>query len=142
MVLLEAPMGRPPPFHVSSFQGPSLWLALIWSLACPPTVPSQTGAVPTMAVITEGLAWRSALAAGMCLVKVWLGDPTPTSPDHLAVPRRGRPLLTHPGRGAEGAGQPRAPHQTQAHSIPAGHFRPSSVLASDFMEKQKKDFRS
>lgn len=77
MVLLEALMGRPPPFHVSSFQGPSLQLALFWSLACPPTVPSQTAAVPTKAVITEGLARRSALAAGTCLGKCGLATPPP-----------------------------------------------------------------
>lgn len=75
MVLLEALMGRPPPFYVSSFQGPSLQLALFWSLACPPTVPSQTAAVPTKAVITEGLARRSALAAGTCLGKCGLATP-------------------------------------------------------------------
>lgn len=97
MVLLEALMGRPPPFYVSSFQGPSLQLALFWSLACPPTVPSQTAAVPTKAVITEGLARRSALAAGTCLGKCGLATPPHPPMDHWGSSSEGQAPAHPPG---------------------------------------------
>ena len=71
------------------------------------------------------------MAVGMCLVEMQLEDP------YLPLVTRG----SFSGRWVsprEGAGPQRAPCHKQAHSIPAGHFRLSSVLASNFMEKQKK----